>query len=139
MRPLHKTLTGFAVAPLMGVLGGALYGPVLVEFNSTYMEAAIVYGAVLGAGIGYALAALIGVPAYFILKSMELLGLGFFAVTGAIIGFAAAELGNRIFQVFPSSQEGNIGIMLITDAVFALTGALASCVFWFIARPDREG
>lgn len=128
-------LAGFLIAPAVPV---ALMFAAQV-FTIGYRDAA--EGALILLVIGYASAVVLGIPAYFFLRSKGMVDLKNYLVLGAIIGIAYYAL---IFipTYLKTDPEyvwelirGTVGLGVIGMA----GGLIASFVFWFIAvRPHSR-
>lgn len=125
----HRVVLALMIAPLVAPLAGLLlYAVHTGKFPPIYTVRTIVrfYGL-----IAYTVTALVGVPAYLLLRSSPLNRKLTALLLGGVCGFV---IGMILFSLVPGffirdNVEGYI--------VFALTGAVCGLVFWMIASVGK--
>ena len=121
----HRVILALIIAPLIAPLAGLLlYTAHSGKFPPIYTVRTIFnyYGL-----IAYTVTALVGVPAYLLLRSSILNGKLTALLLGGVCGVA---VGMILFSLVPGGfiRDNREGY-----AVFALTGAACGVVFWMIA------
>jgi len=119
-----RTFVAFIVAPLFSSLVAAGLS------NMPVHPLALI---VLFCGAFYALQALIGTPAYFLLRRVGRQGIWAYA----LLGFGAPALPILIFGLYHGAPDIPLGQTIHMVGLFGVLGAVAGCVFWLIARPDK--
>jgi hypothetical protein len=138
-----RTVAGFLIAPTAcvavayiwtGLQGG---GFSLTALDLRFLELPLI--------VGYVVAGLFGIPAYFILKRINRVSLPTYLVAGFLIGVLTFEItwpGTVKFLIRGLTGGHPIwsGLWSVWDVESAcgVAGALSAGVFWFIAQPQKK-
>lgn len=140
-----RTLLGFLIAPISPVLVMGIFGVLrtgAIAFGARELsETAWMVG--LAAALGYPVAFIVGAPLYVFLRWRGWNGLPVYVATGALLGLVV--YGSYV--LLPEySSNGLRGMAtkfsntaLVQIPLVVICGAVATMVFWLIARPDRSG
>jgi hypothetical protein len=90
-------------------------------------------GFMLGGVIGWPVMLAFGLPAHALLLRKTSAAIGWYALTGAVIGAAAG--GIRLLQTLSGVRPD---AYLLHFGIGAVTGAMAAIVFWWLRRPDKD-
>ncbi|MDH3214849.1 MAG: hypothetical protein OEN01_00995 [Candidatus Krumholzibacteria bacterium] len=118
--PTARIILGFLLAPLMTPLTFTLAGPFAFGESPLSWDDWLLGPLLLTGPFAYVIALVLGVPAYFVLRSRGWLTLRLVSLLGATAGVLAGLL-----------IAGDTFVPLIT--VCALAGGLSAVVFWMIA------
>ena len=89
-------------------------------------------GFMLGGVIGWPLMLAFGLPVHAVLLRKTSATIGWYALSGAVIGAAAG--GARLLQTSAFGPDA----YLLHFGLGATAGALAAVVFWWLRRPDED-
>ncbi len=139
-----RTLLGFLIAPISPVLVMGIFGVFRIGATGfgprELSETAWIVG--LAAVLGYPVAFIFGAPLYVFLRWRGWNGLPVYIATGALLGLVLYGL----YVLLPEySSNGLRGMAtrfsntaLVQIPLVVICGAVATVVFWLIARPDRS-
>lgn len=141
-----RTILGFVIAPISpGLLAVILAASFRVEATGFGLressEAVWIVG--LSAALGYPVAVVFGAPLYIVLRSRGWNGLLVYIAAGALLGLLIYVIYVLLAEL---SSNGLWGLAtkfsntaLVQIPLVMICGAVATLVFWLIARPDRSG
>jgi hypothetical protein len=119
-----RTMTGFVVAPFIGVALSTL----LVLGPRTTYEAWLVY-VVVGSLIAYASVLLLGLPAYLVMKRTTKLKWWQIGLAGGLCGLPYWLISEYPFTTTYFQDQGMKDLVL-----YFVAGAIAGLTFWMVTR-----
>ncbi len=130
---MGRIIKGFVIAPLAGILVGALVTSLLFEFSNL---GGLGYGVILvfgGLFFAYPFVLFVGVPLFFVLRRFNALSLWLLLVLGALfgtIGWIVASSPVPSPEYYPRA---------ISEGVFGLvSGLVGAAIFWQICVRNNE-